>query len=448
LDFPSAVNQDDEAAIVGKALRLKAEGKSERAIAAATGKPRHWVRFQFPLLAKSIGTASSIVAIEPQTALSLDGADGRALSLYDTACKALAAAKDLGEVKDIADKAVALKEYARRAKDRELEVNAAELRIRAERRLGEMLSVEKAAGRIAEGRPAKAKNCADEEQFPQRAKLDEIGIDRKLSARAQKLAVFDESAFGERLDEWRERAMGEAPRVSTNMLKDAEQSERRAAHAAKTFAGGTVADLHALAASGFRASAILADPPWKFVTRSERGEGRSANQHYRTDGLDLIKALPVAELAAPAAVLFMWMVDWCPAAALEVIEAWGFEHKTTAFTWAKQNESGEGWHMGQGYWTRANPEQCWLAVRRGGHPQRLYADVRQLIVAPVAEHSRKPDEIYERIERLVDGPYLELYARRERDGWMSWGDELSFKMPGAKSPHASSSSETDQGEAA
>jgi N6-adenosine-specific RNA methylase IME4 len=82
--------------------------------------------------------------------------------------------------------------------------------------------------------------------------------------------------------------------------------------------------------------------------------------------------------------------------------------------------------MGQGYWTRANPEDCWLATR--GHPKRLHADVRQFITAPVAEHSRKPDEIYERIERLVDGPYLELYARRDRPGWMTWGNELPFVL--------------------
>ena len=137
-------------------------------------------------------------------------------------------------------------------------------------------------------------------------------------------------------------------------------------------------------------------------------------------------ALPVADLAAPDCVLFMWMVDWCPQDALDLIDAWGFEHKTTAFTWAKENQSGEGWFMGQGYWTRANPEDCWLATR--GHPKRLHADVRQLITARVAEHSRKPDEIYERIERLVDGPYLELYARRERPGWMTWGNELPFLL--------------------
>jgi hypothetical protein len=121
------------------------------------------------------------------------------------------------------------------------------------------------------------------------------------------------------------------------------------------------------------------------------------------------------------------MVDWCPQDALDLIAAWGFTHKTTAFTWVKQNASGDGFHMGQGYWTRANPEDCLLATR--GRPQRLHADVRQLVMAPVMEHSRKPDIVHDRIKRLVDGPYLELYARRPRDKWMTWGNDLAFTLP-------------------
>ena len=186
-------------------------------------------------------------------------------------------------------------------------------------------------------------------------------------------------------------------------------------------------DLHALAASGFRAKTILADPPWRFLTRSKAGEGRSASQHYRTEDLEAIKSLPVAELAALDAVLLMWMVDWAPHWALELIAAFGFEHKTTAFTWVKTNSSGEGWHMGQGYWTRANPEDCWLATR--GAPKRMAEDVRQLVVAPVAEHSEKPAEVHDRIERLLEGPYLELFGRRQRAGWVTWGDELEFVLP-------------------
>ena len=77
--------------------------------------------------------------------------------------------------------------------------------------------------------------------------------------------------------------------------------------------------------------------------------------------------------------------------------------------------------MGIGKWTRAEFEQCWLGTR--GNPKRLNADVRQAIISPRREHSRKPAEIHDRIERLVAGPYLELFAREERPGWTVWGNE-------------------------
>jgi N6-adenosine-specific RNA methylase IME4 len=79
--------------------------------------------------------------------------------------------------------------------------------------------------------------------------------------------------------------------------------------------------------------------------------------------------------------------------------------------------------MGLGYWTRANTEPCLLATR--GKPKRLNADVRQLIIEPRREHSRKPDCVHSRIERLVAGPYLELFARAPRKGWDVWGNETA-----------------------
>jgi N6-adenosine-specific RNA methylase IME4 len=78
--------------------------------------------------------------------------------------------------------------------------------------------------------------------------------------------------------------------------------------------------------------------------------------------------------------------------------------------------------MGMGYWTRANTEVCLLATR--GKPKRLNADVRQAILEPRRAHSRKPDCVHERIERLVGGPYLELFARERRSGWTTWGDQV------------------------
>jgi N6-adenosine-specific RNA methylase IME4 len=88
----------------------------------------------------------------------------------------------------------------------------------------------------------------------------------------------------------------------------------------------------------------------------------------------------------------------------------------------KQNRGGEGLHTGMGYWTRANAEVCLLATR--GNPLRLDMGVHQVVMAPVAEHSEKPDEVRRRIERLLAGPYLKLFARAERPGWVTWGNEV------------------------
>ncbi|BBF93357.1 MT-A70 family methyltransferase [Blastochloris tepida] len=351
-------------------------------------------------------------------------ATSAALARYEEARRLVAECARVDEAKDIRDRAEAMRIYARQAGDLELQINAAEIRVRAERRLGELILQAKDAGQISRGQPPK--NCADEEQFS-RITLDEVGIDRKLSSRAQKVASISERAFEAMIDRMRGDMERHGVRVSLDFAREQAIAERKAAHAARTVVGGTVEDLHRLTESGFRAGAILADPAWHFAVRSERGEGRSAGTHYTTDAFAEMAALPVAQLAAPDSVLVMWMVDWAPRQALDLIEAWGFTHKTCGFVWAKQTASGEGWHFGMGYWTRANPEQAWLATR--GSPKRLDAGVPQLIVAPVMEHSRKPDEIHDRIERLVAGPYLELFARRERPGWVSWGNELAFRMP-------------------
>lgn len=340
---------------------------------------------------------------------------------YEAACLALAEAHSVDEVKDIHDKAVAMRTYAIQAKNVDLECMAAEVRERAERRLGEMLAAEKAAGHLKVGRPSK-ENAASDAVFS-RVRLADLGVDEHLSRRSQKKASISEAAFEAMVAGMRQQIVERADKSAQRSANAEKKAKAKADHAARVHDGCDVDDLHALVADGRKFKAILIDPPWKFVARSDKGEGRSAAEHYTTTGLDPIKALPLAQLADKDCVMFMWMVDWCPKWALELIEHWGFEHKTTAFTWAKQNESGEGWHMGQGYWTRSNPEDCWLATR--GHPQRIHADVRQLVVAPVMEHSRKPDEIHDHIMRLVDGPYLEIYARRPRDGWVTFGNEIS-----------------------
>lgn len=192
---------------------------------------------------------------------------------------------------------------------------------------------------------------------------------------------------------------------------------------------------------------ILADPPWRFATFSDKGRDRcpdapltrnqsrqnSPARHYDTMPLQDIKNLPVSDVAADDCLLLMWAVDPMIPEAIEVGKAWGFTYKTIGFYWAKQrrltstrgkqfeDESHRMFPMGTGYWTRANPEVCLLFTR--GAPKRQATDIRKLIVAPRREHSRKPDEVHAHVERLVNGPYLEMFARTERPGWTAWGNQ-------------------------
>jgi N6-adenosine-specific RNA methylase IME4 len=181
--------------------------------------------------------------------------------------------------------------------------------------------------------------------------------------------------------------------------------------------------------------AILADPPWTFTGFSSgKPDGtpwsRSVQNHYSTLSTEQIRELPISEITADDCILFIWIVWPALPDAMRVIDSWGFTYKTCAFAWLKANANQVEMfrddydaQVGLGYWTRANSEVCLLATR--GKPKRLNADVRQGIIAPRREHSRKPDGIHERIERLVAGPYLELFARQQRPGWTVWGNETT-----------------------
>lgn len=342
-----------------------------------------------------------------------------ALVRYDAACRALAEAKSVDEVKDLRDRAVAMAAYARQAKNRDLEADALEIRLCAERRLGQMLTSAKEAGKIRASRPVK--KPPDEEGFSQ-VVLSEVGIDHKLSSRAQKLAATSDDSFASIVRSARE---GVSRAVQT-AVRAAEQEIEKQSYSAEITEGCTVADLDALVRAGKKFSVIYADPPWEFKVYSGKGKQRSAERHYDTKPLDAIKALPVDALAADDCALMLWAV--CPElpGALEIIEAWGFKYKTVGFTWVKQNPSGDGLKWGMGYWTRANVELCLLATR--GSPKRQAMDVHQVVMSPVGEHSRKPDEVQKRIERLLPGPYLELYGRRASPGWTVWGNQVSRSL--------------------
>jgi N6-adenosine-specific RNA methylase IME4 len=168
--------------------------------------------------------------------------------------------------------------------------------------------------------------------------------------------------------------------------------------------------------------AIMADPAIPFVAWSGKGEGRTPQAHYKCEAFDKIAALPVASVAAQDCFLFLWVPLRSVFLVAPLMERWEFKFSGAAFSWVKLYPKQLTPCMGGGYGTRHNVEICWLGRR--GKPERKSKGVRELIVSPRREHSRKPDEVYERIETFCDGPYLELCARQRWPGWTCIGDQV------------------------
>lgn len=164
---------------------------------------------------------------------------------------------------------------------------------------------------------------------------------------------------------------------------------------------------------------ILADPPWAF-SDSLPGRRRGAVRNYSTLPVrDILRFLQGIELADDAR-LFLWRPAAFAEEALAVCRAWGFVPKTE-IVWNKTTKTGKP-HFGMGHTVRASHETLLVGAR--GHPARLSNSVRSTFSAPYVGHSAKPEAIFELVERLSPGPYLELFARAERPGWTCLGNEL------------------------
>ena len=156
---------------------------------------------------------------------------------------------------------------------------------------------------------------------------------------------------------------------------------------------------------------IVADPPWAGY-RSQAATKADARKHYSTMSTDNICALPVADLAAPDAHLWLWGVNGLMEDAYRVVRAWGFQ-PVTLLTWCKPVP-------GIGHYLRNNTEHCIFATR--GKP--MVPDTKPLatwFVWKRGEHSAKPDAFGDLVETVSPGPYVELFCRRPRFGWDSWG---------------------------
>lgn len=165
---------------------------------------------------------------------------------------------------------------------------------------------------------------------------------------------------------------------------------------------------------------IMADPPWRFTTRSSKGVTRKgAGGQYATMSLADILAMPVADLAADDCALWIWATNPMLPQALQVMDAWGFTFKTGGH-WVKTTKHGK-LAFGTGYLLRCAGEPYLIGTR--GAPKTA-KNVRSVIMAQIREHSRKPDLAFSEAERWIpDARRLELFSRQSRPGWTTWGNE-------------------------
>jgi N6-adenosine-specific RNA methylase IME4 len=175
---------------------------------------------------------------------------------------------------------------------------------------------------------------------------------------------------------------------------------------------------------GKKFGTILADPPWQFQNRT----GKVAPEHkrlqrYGTLLLNQIGALPVVTGAADTCHLYLWVPNALLAEGLDVMRQWGFTYKSN-LVWHKVRKDGGSDGRGVGFYFRNVTEMILFGVR-GKNARTLSPGRRQVnyLCSRKREHSRKPDEQYEIIEACSPGPFLELFARGDRENWSSWGNQ-------------------------
>lgn len=332
---------------------------------------------------------------------------------YDAACLALAEAKSVDEVKDIRDKAVAIKAYAKQAKNKSLEADAFEIRLRAERRLGEMMEQQpKSEGT----RGSKVKGARVDEK----PTLSDAGIDKNLAHRARRLNGLSPDEFEDLVRDGRDEVQRSVERSALSKIVREEKHQKIATRAASL----------QLPSSFGPFPLIYADPPWKWGhfgeedKENDKGKGRTPDQHYPTLTYDEIKdfsigGAPISKIAHKDAALFLWCTSANIALAMQVMDAWGFTYKAHA-VWVK-DRSGTGLVF-------RNKHEPLLYGTRGNMPGPQHQP-QSVFSFPRGRHSAKPPEVRAEIEKMYPDfdatARLELFARETVPGWTSYGFEAA-----------------------
>ena len=320
-------------------------------------------------------------------------AEGAQLALLDQAQAAIEAATTVREVKDIRDKAEALEIYAKRAEySGMLQKRCSEIKLRAERRAGVLLR-------------ELVKHGGDRTKPAERPTLSGLGVSPKQGANWQRIADMPDDEF--------EAAVQEVT-SERELLRRAKALEQAAETRANEEKVEKAPDLKEAIRQGSMFSTIVIDPPW------DKGDEGDANQFgrtqptYATMPFEAIRDLEVPHLATDDAHIYLWITNRSLPKGFDLLEAWGFRY-ITMLTWCKPS-------IGVGNYYRNNTEQVLFGVR--GSLGLLRHDVGTWFEAPRgSRHSEKPDAFYDLIETCSPGPRIDMFARKQRPGWFTWGED-------------------------
>lgn len=335
------------------------------------------------------------------------------LEKLDEGRRALAEARSLFDAKRVRDVAKAAADLLKQQRySQESVIDAMELKLWAERRMGEFL-----AGTVRHrgGKASAIESHGATQSLPE-------GITRSDSSRWQKEWSVPVELFEEYLKESRDALKEPTTAGVMRLAKDEKKAKKRQQYADMSLETCTVSDLNELVSQGKKFGTVYADPPWPYDNQKTRA---STDNHYVTMSLDDIAALPVADLAAPQSHLHIWTTAAFLPKTFAIMEAWGFEYKSY-FVWVKPQ-------MGIGNYWRKSSELMLLGVRGGltaldNGVMDWLETPGDSIVADRSKHSAKPEQVRAAIEKISPPQRLELFGRRAVSGWTVWGNEIEKDM--------------------
>lgn len=311
---------------------------------------------------------------------------------FQAAYLALKTASSVDEVKRVRDQAEAIRLYVKKQKmGLEMQNTAAELKLKAERRAGEMLKgMDKAKGAAKKGWKTLSRDGTP---------LPELDITRNQSHRWQTIARLPEEAFESYIQENKEGAKEITTAGALKLYKQREKKQAKDEIVERLNAQPTLEP-------GEPVDVLVVDPPWRYDSRAQDATHRAANPYPDMTPLEIAK-LSIPKELNENAIVWLWTTNAFMNHAFVIAGKWGLKVKTI-LTWAKDR-------MGTGDWLRGQTEHCLLCVK--GKPTITLTNQTTLLRGPLREHSRKPEEFFDLVNSLCPGTKREKFGREKRPGW-------------------------------